>query len=122
MITDVPDKPEGPVDISNITKDSVSLSWQPPTKDGGSPLTGYVIEQRDTRRTQWVRAGTVDKDTTSFTASKLLEDNEYVFRITAINAEGESIPLDSKPARPSKPKCKIFTSVEKIIELLIRRV
>ena len=72
------------------------MSWQPPTKDGGSPLTGYVIEQRDKRRTQWVKAGSVDKDTTSFTASKLLEDNEYVFRVTAVNSEGESEPLESK--------------------------
>ena len=111
---DVPDKPEGPVEFSNITKDSVTLSWQPPTKDGGLPLTGYVIEQRDKRRTQWVKAGTVDKDTTSFTAAKLLEDNEYVFRVLAVNAEGESEPLESKDvAKPTQPLCKLhFFNVE----------
>ena len=109
--TAVPDKPEGPVKISDITKDSATLSWQPPTKDGGSPLTGYIIEQRDTRRAQWVKAGTVDKDTTSFTASKLLEDNEYVFRVMAVNAEGESEPLESKDmAKPTKPLCKFLSS------------
>ena len=103
----MPDKPEGPVQISDITKDSVTLSWQPPNKDGGSPLTGYVIEQRDTRRTQWNKAGSVDKDTTSFVASKLIEDNEYVFRVTAVNAEGESQPLESKEAtKPKQPICK----------------
>ena len=103
----MPDKPEGPVEISNITKDAVTLSWQPPMKDGGSPLTGYVIEQRDTRRTQWVKAGSVDKDTTAFTAAKLLEDNEYVFRVIAVNAEGESQPLESKDvAKPTRPLCK----------------
>ena len=106
FIIDVPDRPEGPVEISNITKDSVTLSWQPPSKDGGSPLTGYVIEQRDTRRTQWVKSGSVDKDTTSFTASKLLEDSEYVFRVTAVNAEGDSTPLESSPAKPTRPKSK----------------
>ena len=83
------------------------MSWQPPTKDGGSPLTGYVIEQRDKRRTQWAKAGSVDKDTTSFTASKLLEDNEYVFRVTAVNAEGESEPLESKDVvKPTLPISK----------------
>ena len=104
MILDVPDRPEGPVELSDITKDSVTLSWQPPTKDGGSPLTGYVIEKRDTRRKQWVKAGSVDKDTTTFVASKLLEDNEYVFRVMAVNAEGESEPLESKDvAKPKQP-------------------
>ena len=114
LISDVPDRPEGPVEISNITKDSVTLSWQPPTKDGGTPLTGYVIEQRDTRRTQWVKAGSVDKDTTTFVASKLLEDNEYVFRVTAVNAEGESEPLESKDV--AKPKQPIGMYSLKIIE------
>ena len=105
--SDVPDRPEGPVEYSEITKDSVTLSWQPPSKDGGSPLTGYVIEKRDARRTQWVKADSVDKDTTSFTASKLLEDNEYVFRVIAVNAEGESEPLESKDvAKPKQPLCK----------------
>ena len=109
LILDVPDRPEGPVEISNITKDSVTLSWQPPNKDGGTPLTGYVIEQRDTRRTQWVKTGSVDKDTTTFVASKLLEDNEYVFRVTAVNAEGESEPLESQDvAKPKQPICKCF--------------
>ena len=104
---DVPDRPEGPVEYSEITKDSVTLSWQPPSKDGGSPLTGYVIEKRDASRTQWVKAGSVDKDTTSFTASKLIEDNEYVFRVVAVNAEGESEPLESKDAaKPQQPLCK----------------
>ena len=105
--SDVPDRPEGPVEYSDITKDSVTLSWQPPNKDGGSPLTGYVIETRDARRTQWVKAGSVDKYSTSFTASKLLEDNEYVFRVIAVNAEGESEPLESKDvAKPKQPLCK----------------
>ena len=101
--------PEGPVEFSEITKDSVKLSWQPPNKDGGSPLTGYVIEQRDKRRSQWIKSGSVDKDTTTFVASKLLEDNEYVFRVTAVNAEGESQPLESKDvAKPQQPLCKYF--------------
>ena len=87
----------------------MTLSWQPPSKDGGAPLTGYVIEKRDARRTQWVKAGSVDKDTTSFTASKLLEDNEYVFRVVAVNAEGESEPLESKDvAKPKQPLGKNF--------------
>ena len=111
LFLDVPDKPEGPVQLSDITKDSVTISWQPPNKDGGSPLTGYVIEKRDARRTQWTKAGSVDKDTTSFTATKLLEDNEYVFRVTAVNAEGESAPLESTDvAKPKQPICKLCFS------------
>ena len=116
---DVPDAPEGPVEISNITKDSVTLSWQPPSKDGGSPLIGYVIEQRDTRRSQWVKSGSVDKDTTTFTASKLMEDSEYVFRVSAVNAEGDSTPLESSPAKPTRPKSKSCTIFYLVVILFI---
>ena len=101
---DVPDAPEGPVEFSDITKDSVTLSWKPPTKDGGSEVTGYVIEQRDTRRSTWTKAGTVNGETTSFTAARLIEDNEYIFRITAENKEGPSAALESQPVKPCRPK------------------
>jgi titin len=101
---DVPDAPEGPVEFSDITKDSVTLSWKPPTKDGGSEVTSYVIEQRDTRRSTWTKAGTVNGTTTSYTATRLIEDNEYIFRITAENKEGPSAVLESSPVKPCRPK------------------
>ena len=40
----VPDSPRGPLNISNITPKSCDLSWKSPDKDGGSPITEYVIE------------------------------------------------------------------------------
>jgi hypothetical protein len=39
---DAPDQPK----IEKITKDSVTLSWKKPLNDGGSKLTGYIIEKR----------------------------------------------------------------------------
>lgn len=99
--------PIGPINISNVLEDSVTLTWKPPTDDGGSPVTGYNIEYRDARRTSWQKAGSVDKDTTIWTQSKLLEDNEYKFRVTAKNAKGESAPLETAEAVvPSKPMSK----------------
>ena len=98
-----------------MTGNSVKLSWSPPSEDGGSPITSYNIEYRDARRTSWTKAGSVDKDTTVWTQDKLLEDNEYVFRVIAVNAKGESEPLESKDiVKPKQPigKARIFLLVD----------
>ena len=39
---DAPDQPK----IERITRDSVTLSWKKPLNDGGSRITGYIIEKR----------------------------------------------------------------------------
>jgi len=39
---DAPDQPK----VEKVTKDSVTLSWKKPLNDGGSKITGYIIEKR----------------------------------------------------------------------------
>jgi len=33
--------------------DTVTLRWEPPEDDGGSPVTGYLISLRDLQSKQW---------------------------------------------------------------------
>lgn len=96
LIVDVPEKPVGPIKIFDITKDSVTLTWKPPGNDGGAPITGYNIEYRNVNKPTWDRAGSVDSTTLSWKQTNLLEDSEYVFRVTAVNRKGESAPLESQ--------------------------
>jgi hypothetical protein len=81
---------------------SAELSWKPPKSDGGSKLTKYRIEMKDTRRSYWNKVEEVKPNITSYTVSNLTTDNEYVFRVIAINEEGESPPLTSEAS--AKPK------------------
>lgn len=73
----------------------MDLEWEPPEKDGGIPILKYVIEIRESRRSTWGRAGITDGMTTQFTPRNLVVDNEYFFRIRAVNEEGEGPPLES---------------------------
>jgi hypothetical protein len=50
VFLDKPSKPVGPIEFSDITKDSVTLSWSPPTKDGGLPITNYIVEVKDSKQ------------------------------------------------------------------------
>lgn len=79
------------------------MEWERPEKDGGTPITGYVIEYRTSTRSTWSKAGMVDAKSTKYTVPNLLEGNEYFFRVIAVNDEGPSRPIVSteivKPMR-----------------------
>jgi hypothetical protein len=106
-LPDKPSKPGEPLKISNVTEKTADLEWSPPSSDGGLPLTGYVIEVRQSSRSTWGPAGKVDDKTTTFTAKELVAGNEYNFRVMAVNDEGESVPLESTVT--AKPVKKIGT-------------
>lgn len=64
----VPDAPDAP-DVSDITADSMSLSWSPPLHDGGAPVSGYVVEMRQTTSPRWVKATLTPTPDTTFKVS-----------------------------------------------------
>lgn len=53
LFTGKPGKPEGPLEVSDITEDSCKLSWNPPKDTGGSPITNYIIEKMDMADGEW---------------------------------------------------------------------
>ena len=108
LFIEVPDKPEA-VEVVDVQKNSVKLQWTPPIHDGGSPITGYVIEKRDMKRPTWTQAGKAPKDATDFTVDKLPEGSEYLFRVVAENKKGLSKPCETKaPVITKSPYGKII--------------
>ena len=80
-----PDPPRN-LSITGCTESTVGLKWEPPELDGGSPITGYVVEMRPTSKKTWTKVD--DTKTLELTASKLSEGTEYSFRVAAQNAVG----------------------------------
>jgi titin len=78
------------LEVTAINKDSAVLNWEPSPNDGGTPITHYLIEKRDASRNNWIGIGRVPVDKTTFTAPKLWEGCDYLFRIAAENAVGAS--------------------------------
>ncbi|KAK3083179.1 hypothetical protein FSP39_015849 [Pinctada imbricata] len=87
-IIDRPSAPEGKPIVEDIQKFSVKLSWQPPSDDGGSEVTGYIIEKLDLQTGVWRRALT--SKTPQCTVDCLEEFKEYRFRVFAENFIGIS--------------------------------
>lgn len=113
LFTDKPSVPVGPLECSAATEDSITLSWQPPASNGGSPLTSYIVEKSDVRKPKWVRVGKVSADQTSTTVESLLENVGYFFRVLAENKVGVSPPLENElPFKAKSPYGEFFTPAE----------
>lgn len=53
LSTEKPGSPAGKLRATKISQDSVTLDWLPPLDDGGSPLTAYIIEAKDSKSNDW---------------------------------------------------------------------
>ncbi|KAK3531873.1 hypothetical protein QTP70_033954, partial [Hemibagrus guttatus] len=90
-----PSKPQ----VTDVTKNSVSLSWQPGLA-GGSPITSYVIEAfSQSVSNSWQTVADHVK-TTQFTVKSLRPNTIYLFMVRAVNSQGLSDPSPmSEPVR-----------------------
>ena len=86
----------------------MTFSWKPSPNDGGSPITAYILERRETWKMTWSPLTTVKPDISSYCVQNLKEGTEYFFRVIAENAVGKSEPLDSDGVVPKSPYGELF--------------
>ena len=123
LLTAVPSQPGQP-EVSDIRKNSVVLTWQQPDRDGGKPITGYVIERKT--GVHWIPCKIKAKHET-MKVEELVEDNKYEFRILAENEVGLSKPSSPSvqitardpwkvPGQPGTPQVSNITSESMTVE------
>lgn len=110
-LIDKPSKPEGPMVVKDIRRESVVIEWKPPADDGGLELSKYSVEKCDVEKMVWMKVADVEKDVSSYCVQQLKEDAEYMFRVIAENPVGSSEALESdtvtirsKFDKPSPPR------------------
>uniref|UniRef100_A0A3B3Z9D9 Uncharacterized protein n=1 Tax=Periophthalmus magnuspinnatus TaxID=409849 RepID=A0A3B3Z9D9_9GOBI len=96
----VPGGPASPlaVQVSDINKDYVFLTWQPPSADGSSPVEGYYVEKYELSEEQWTRCNAQIQKVCHFPVFGLKPGAYYQFRVCAVNKAGVGRP--SKPTEP----------------------
>ena len=87
----IPGAPDG-LTVSVNDTGKLDLSWDAPGSDGGSAITGYKVQWKETADS-WGTAADVSEATatgTTYTVSGLTDGTEYTFRVTAVNSVGDS--------------------------------
>ena len=91
---DKPSRPTGPLKVEEVRANHVKVKWQKPEDNGGTDITGYVLEKMDMDTGRWIPAGEVGPNEDTFTFTGLTPKKKYKFRVKAVNKEGESEPLE----------------------------
>ena len=128
IVLDKPGVPEGPLEATETTTDSVSLQWKPPKDNGGGDITGkkrtneimentisplgYIIEKCPENSDRWEKVSGVFNQPKG-TVKDLETNKKYKFRVKAENIYGVSEPLETTASITVKPPygknyCSIF--------------
>ena len=97
----VPGVPGG-LSVSVNDTGKLDLSWNAPTSNGGSAITGYKVQWKESAGS-WDTAEDVSETTvagTSHTVSGLADGTEYTFRIVAVNSAGDGSASTEESGTP----------------------
>lgn len=109
-VTGRPSAPTGPIEISSITSESCVVNWQPPEDDGGTDITNYIVEKRESGSTAWQLINSSVKRTTLH-VSHLTKYMQYTFRVSAENRFGVSKSTESETIVAEHPFSKYHSFI-----------
>lgn len=93
LVCEVP-LPPAKLEVVDVTKSSVSLAWEKPLHDGGSRIIAYVVEACKAGTDKWMKVTTLKLTDFEFTIVSLNENEQYLFRVRAVNSRGPGEPKE----------------------------
>ena len=75
-----------------VSSSQINLSWNAPSNNGGSPITGYKINRSDDGGTSWIILVQNTQNTgTTYSDTGLSPSTTHFYRVFAINSVGTSL-------------------------------
>ena len=89
--------PTAPISLTStiIDVNSITLSWSPPTLNGGSPVLDYQIDYSLDSGSNWLSYSDSITSSTSSVVNGLTPLAQYSFRVKAVNKVGTSVPSNT---------------------------
>jgi len=110
--------PCGKGSVIDWTPTFMDISWTGPASDGGSPITKFIIEVKESSMRDWVEGNIIPMEEVEYEGNvyrgrceNLREEYEYRFRVIAVNRAGYS-----KPGSASDPVKAIYKNVSPYIK------
>uniref|UniRef100_A0A665VGB5 Titin n=1 Tax=Echeneis naucrates TaxID=173247 RepID=A0A665VGB5_ECHNA len=93
------DSPGAPanLEVKEVKRDSVSLSWETPLIDGGAKILHYIVEKREEARKAFTSVCSCCVRN-SCKIDNLQEGSFYYFRVLAVNEFGTGLPAETPDA------------------------
>ncbi|XP_034050119.1 myosin light chain kinase, smooth muscle-like [Thalassophryne amazonica] len=119
-VIDRPDPPASHPVVSQLTTQSLVLSWTGPSYDGGTAVLGYIVETKREDLDEpgsWTRVISCCKNTSHQISSGLDPTGMYRFRVRAYNSAGTSEPsresdcIRMATAKMAKEKTETYVTV-----------
>lgn len=85
-----PPGPPGKPVVYNVTNDGMTIQWEQPIYDGGTPIQGFHVEKKEKNSIMWQKVNTALIKETEYRIMELIEGLEYSFRVYAQNDAGFS--------------------------------
>lgn len=101
--------PPGLPEFEDWDEHHVKLKWEPPIRDGGAPITSYIIEVMDKDSGEFVKAVETDSPICKGVVKKLEEGQQYKFRVRAVNKAGASEPSEQTNWHIAKPRFRKYS-------------
>ncbi|KAJ7985302.1 hypothetical protein DPEC_G00350670 [Dallia pectoralis] len=86
------------LEVSDIQKDYVFLTWEPPSADGHHHVEGYYVERCDISSGQWLLCNDTIQKACHYPVRGLSENTIHQFRVCAVNQAGVG-----RPSRVTRP-------------------
>ena len=102
LFADPPGAPSIP-DIVDWDEKMVELKWEPPLRDNGAPITGYILEMRPEGSHDFVKANEVGPGCKG-KITGLTPGQKYEFRVRAVNKAGTGEPSEATTPHLAKAR------------------
>ncbi|XP_067431786.1 myosin light chain kinase, smooth muscle-like isoform X2 [Thunnus thynnus] len=123
-VIDRPDPPASSPVVSQLSTQSLVLSWTGPSYDGGTAVLGYIVEVRQEgpeKSRSWTEVVRRCKNTSYQVCSGLKPQGQYRFRVRAYNTAGVSEPSQEsdcvkmetkKEEKKEKPESYVTVTID----------